>query len=269
MASAPEHLTKPTEFSEHLELLVEMGNDFASSLDIDDTLEKALARIAHYVNAEAASLFLLENDDHELVCRACYGPTNIAGLRIGAGEGIVGRSVQDNRCQIVRDVRLDPDFAKSIDEDTGFRTLSILCAPLSVKDRRVGALEVLNKLGGDGLFSDQDRQLLEGLASSAALAIINARLTSAVIEQQKIRRELELAAGDPKKPSAARCAQGVSGCGGKRAGAGSVRRFLRHLLAARWPGVLQRRRRLRQGNERSPPHGEDVEPLPLSRQEHS
>ena len=41
---------------------------------------------------------------------------------------------------------------------------------------------------------DQERQVLQVLASSAALAIINARLTSALIEQEKVRRELELAA---------------------------------------------------------------------------
>jgi sigma-B regulation protein RsbU (phosphoserine phosphatase) len=65
---------------------------------------------------------------------------------------------------------------------------------LSVKDRRVGAIELINKRGGDGLFSDRDRNGLQVLASSAALAIINTRLTAQLIEQEKVRRELELAA---------------------------------------------------------------------------
>jgi sigma-B regulation protein RsbU (phosphoserine phosphatase) len=181
-------------FGEHLELLAEMGQNFSSSLDIADTLGKALSRISGYLDAEAASLFLLENDDRSLICRACFGPTDITGLAIGPTQGIVGRAIQDNECQMVRDVRIDPDFAKSVDENSGFTTRSILCAPLSVKDRRVGAIELLNKVGGDGLFSEQDRQVLRVLATSAALAIINARLTSALIEQEKVRRELELAA---------------------------------------------------------------------------
>ncbi len=182
------------DFGEHLELLAEMGQNFASSLDITDTLGKALARIARYLDAEAASLFLLEDDDRSLVCRACFGPADISGLEIGADEGIVGRTVQENGCQMVRDVALDPDFARAVDEGTGFTTRSILCAPLSVNDRRVGAIELLNKVAGDGLFSEPDRQVLRVLASTAALAIINARLTSALIEQEKVRRELELAA---------------------------------------------------------------------------
>ena len=182
------------EFAPHLELLAEMGQDFAASLDISGTLDKALTRIAEHLDAEAASLFLLEKEDRELVCRACCGPADIEGLRIGAEQGVVGRSVHENICQIVRDVRLDPDFAKSVDENTGFHTRSILCAPLSVKNRRVGAIELLNKKGGDGLFSEEDRGVLQVMASTAALAIINARLTATVIEQEKLRRELELAA---------------------------------------------------------------------------
>ncbi len=181
-------------FGEYLEFLATVGHDFASSLDIDDTLRRALSRIADYMEAEAASLFLLEADDRELVCRACFGPVNIAGLRLAPDTGIVGRSLQANSTQIVRDVRLDPDHARSVDERTGFVTRSILCAPLSVKDRCVGAIELINKRAGDGLFSDRDRQGLQVLASSAALAIINTRLTAQLIEQEKLRRELELAA---------------------------------------------------------------------------
>ena len=182
------------DIGEYLEFLAVVGHDFATSLDIGDTLSKALNRIAAYMHAEAASLFLLETNDRDLVCRACFGPTNITGLRLSSDAGIVGRTVQENSCQIVRDVRLDPDFARSVDDRTGFVTRSILCAPLSVKDRRVGAIQLLNKVSGDGLFSDHDSQALQVLASSAALAIINTRLTAQLIEQEKVRRELELAA---------------------------------------------------------------------------
>ena len=191
--SAPAVATPPS-LSDNLELLARVGQDFAASLDVSRTLERALAHIAGHLHAQAASLFLLESHDSELVCHACVGPVDIHGLRIPAGQGIVGRAVSANTCQIVRDVRLDPDFARTVDADTGFTTRSILCAPMSVKDRRVGAIELINKADGDGLFSDEDRHVLQSLASSAALAIINARLTSQLIEQEKLRRELELAA---------------------------------------------------------------------------
>jgi len=53
-------------FGEYLELLAATGHDFATSLDIGQTIHKALNRIAEYMAAEAASLFLLEEDDRDL-----------------------------------------------------------------------------------------------------------------------------------------------------------------------------------------------------------
>lgn len=191
---AEDTLSTPSGFSQYLEVLAVMGQEFATTLDIGETLQKAVSRIAGFVGAEAASLFLLEDNDAQLVCQACAGPTDITGLRISVDSGIVGRTVQENRSQMVRDVRRDPDFARIIDQGTGFETRSILCAPLSVKDRRVGAIELLNKRDGDGLFDETDQHALQVLAASAALAIINARLTTALIEQERVRRELELAA---------------------------------------------------------------------------
>ena len=78
-------------------------------------------------------------------------------------HGIVGRAVNDNACQIVRYVRVDPDFTNTVDDNTGFTTRSILCAPMSVKDRCVGAIELINKTSGDGLFSEQDRHVLRAM----------------------------------------------------------------------------------------------------------
>ena len=133
------------EYGNTVELLSEMSRDFAASMDIVETLHKALARITSYLDAEAGSLFLLENDDTELVCVACDGPVDITGLRIPAEQGIVGSCIRDNICQMVRDVAENPDFAAETDAQTGFTTRSILCSPMSVKEQRIGAIEVLNK----------------------------------------------------------------------------------------------------------------------------
>ena len=182
------------EYGDTVELLSEMSRDFAASMDIVETLRKALARITSYLDAEAGSLFLLENDDTELVCVACDGPVDITGLRIPAEQGIVGSCIRDNICQMVRDVAENPDFAAETDAQTGFTTRSILCSPMSVKEQRIGAIEVLNKKCGNGLFEENDRHVLQALSSSAALAILNARMAEELVEQEKLRRELELAA---------------------------------------------------------------------------
>ena len=182
------------ELGTHLELIAEIGREFASTLDVDRTLETAVKRIAAWVGAEEGGVFLVDEQTGELVCRACTGPTEITGLRLEPGQGIVGRSVRENRCELVRDVSADPSFASGVDATTGFKTRSILCAPLSVQERCLGAIELLNKRGGDGLFDDRDQHLLLSMASSAALALLNTRFAIELMKRERIQRELELAA---------------------------------------------------------------------------
>lgn len=179
-----------------LELLVEIGRHFAATQDIEVTMGHALARIAELMEAEGGALFVLEEGETEphLICHASVGPVDIKGLTVPADKGIVGRSVTTNSSEMVRDAQNDPNFDTSMDAQSGFTTRSILCAPLSVKDERIGAIEVVNKTGGDGLFATDDLTLLEALAASAALAISNARMAGELAEKEVMRRELELAA---------------------------------------------------------------------------
>ena len=76
-----------------------------------------------------------------LECQACVGATEITGLRLPSDQGIVGRSVQEDAPEIIRDAQNDPGFYKGVDEQTDFTTLSILCAPMSVKGERIGATD--------------------------------------------------------------------------------------------------------------------------------
>lgn len=173
-------------------VLAEVIQSFATSLNLQETLSNAISNFIVHMDAEAASIFLLNEDGSELVCQQCAGPVDIAGLRMEANQGIVGKTVSEKRCQMVRDVRRESAFEASVDADTGFQTRSILCAPLVVRGTCIGALELINKKSGDGLFDVGDQHLVTTLASAAALAIHNARMAEALLEQERVRRELEL-----------------------------------------------------------------------------
>lgn len=178
----------------YLALIAEMNREFHASKDITATARSGLTRIAGQLHAEAASLFLLTPDGETLICRACHGPVDITGLHLPAHRGVVGRTVQTNSPQLVADVAADPDFTRGVDASTGFITRSLLTAPVSVGAECVGAIQVINKAHGTGRFDANDRDFLEVLAASAALVIVNARLTRTMMEQEKLNRELELAA---------------------------------------------------------------------------
>jgi phosphoserine phosphatase RsbU/P len=203
------------QMSESLELLASMGRDFAASLDIEETLKKALESITKHMDAEGGAIFLLEENETALRCHACVGAADITGMSMGANDGVVGRCVSNNVGEIVRDVSSDPGFYQMVDEQTGLTTRSILCAPMSVQDQRIGAIELINRQGGDGLFRDLDLQVLQTLSTSAALAILNARMAEALVEQERVRRELELAAEIqrsllPKAGSEDFCVHGIN-----------------------------------------------------------
>ncbi len=185
--------------SQQVNLLASMAAEFANTLDVDETLLKALRQITDYLQAEGGAVFLLDESSQILTCVACYGATEITGLKLEYGKGIVGKSVATNSGAMVRDVQNDPNFYAAVDEETGFITRSILCAPMSVKDRCVGAVELVNKKNQDDLFEETDLKVLETLAASAALAVINARMAKALVEQERVKRELELAAEIQKR----------------------------------------------------------------------
>lgn len=173
--------------------LAELSQSLAVSLDIQKTLTRAVHRIAECMHAEAASLFLLDPTGERLVCRACHGPVDVTGLSLPKSVGIVGRTFESNAAQMVRDAHLDPDFAGKVDQKTGFTTRSVLCTPLVTQAGPIGVLEVINKQDEDGLFDEADRDLLRLLAAPTALAVSNAQLIDELMEQNRIKRELQLA----------------------------------------------------------------------------
>jgi GAF domain-containing protein/biotin carboxyl carrier protein len=58
-------------------------------------------------------------------------------------------------------------------------TTTVMATPMVTRGVTVGAIQVTNKRGGSGIFDDRDRQIMEGLASSAAVALRNAQLHAA------------------------------------------------------------------------------------------
>jgi sigma-B regulation protein RsbU (phosphoserine phosphatase) len=179
--------------SGHLELLSKMSGHLAVTLNLEETIQKALDLIVKFVKAEGGALFILEEKFNTLICKASAGPVDIRGIRIRSGEGIVGQCVSVDTSRIVRDVQQDPNFDQTVDESTGFQTRSILCAPMTVNGRKLGAIELVNKSSEDGFFSDTDLLMLQTLASAAALAINNAHMAEELVEQERVSRELELA----------------------------------------------------------------------------
>jgi sigma-B regulation protein RsbU (phosphoserine phosphatase) len=184
--------TEATPGQNPLDFAAALSRSFAATQDVEATIHQALTRIVQLMRVEAGAIFLTDDIGSALICRASVGPVNIVGLSVPSGHGIVGRSVDEDAVLVVENVHENAAFYAEADKQTGFVTRSILCAPLTVGSNRIGAVEVLNKANGNP-FDDSDQNMLKVIASSAGLAISNARLAARLVEQERLKRELELA----------------------------------------------------------------------------
>ena len=156
--------------------LQEIAHAFNSTLDLEQVLELVMAKTNELLGVEAGSVALLSQDRQELVFHASVGggAAVVKGLRMSASQGIVGWVVSHEESLLVPDITQDARHYRQVDTRSGFKTRSILCVPLVVKGTVIGAIEVLNKIGGS--FDADDQRMAEALAISAATAIENARL---------------------------------------------------------------------------------------------
>jgi signal transduction histidine kinase len=155
-----------------LHLLYEIGQSLTVNLDLASLLNEIIRRVPEVVNAERCSIFMLDEQRHELILQLADGEQE---LRMPADKGIAGWVLSHGLGQIVNDVEQDPRWYDAIGREVDFITRSILCVPMKFKDRIVGVMQLLNKRGGTS-FTQRDMRLLTTLAAQAGIAIENARL---------------------------------------------------------------------------------------------
>jgi sigma-B regulation protein RsbU (phosphoserine phosphatase) len=183
-------------FNQDLEIISQMNQEFALSLDLNETLQTALKVIIQRINAKAANVFLIDDKKKLFECIASVGQNYLEEYSIPITDGVMGRSVAQKKCIRVGDVRKDvreiAEFYFDLDNKTNFTTYSVLCAPLIAANECIGVIHCLNKKSENNLFEEEDRNLLETLAAPAAFAIRNARMAKEMIEQNKTQKEIEI-----------------------------------------------------------------------------
>lgn len=175
-----------------LEFLAELSRSLAASLDLHGTLTRAITQLRDYLEVEGIALFLLDPEQPVLECQVCAGPVDVTGMRLAVGQGIVGRALAEDATQRVADASADARVWRAADEATGFVTRSLACAPLRSAAGPIGVIEIVNRRDGQP-FTREDERLLELVAAPAALAINNARMATALLAQQRLKREFDLA----------------------------------------------------------------------------
>lgn len=174
------------------DMLLEISRHMAGFETLDEVLSELVDIVTRETNAERSSLFLNDGETGELYTRVAQG-TNIREIRILNDSGIAGWVFSSGKGSIIDDAHADARFNKSIDEQTGFRTRSILCAPIkTVKGDIIGVVQALNKKDdGDEhvLFNEDDLEFLSDIATQAAVALQSTEFVERM--QKKRSQEME------------------------------------------------------------------------------
>jgi len=174
-------------------LVQEVSRALSETGDLDTLLELIMSKITELMEADRSTLFVVSEDGRQLWSKVSRGSARVE-IRLDLGEGIAGWVAQTRETVNIPDAYADQRFQPAVDLKSGYRTRSILSAPmLGALGSLVGVVQVLNKQ--DGPFTHGDEELLVALASQAAIAIENARLYHSVVQQNqelsRARRDLE------------------------------------------------------------------------------
>jgi signal transduction histidine kinase/putative methionine-R-sulfoxide reductase with GAF domain len=162
--------------------LREVGNALGTTLDLDDLLELILGRLTDLLEADRCTLYLLDQAKAELVSRIVIGE-QVRSIRVRVGHGIAGTVAKTGKAIRLKDAYTDPRFEPEWDLFTGYRTKSMLAAPLkNHMGRTIGVIQVLNKTTGEE-FTAEDEAILSALSTQAAVAIDNSRLFLSLIQK--------------------------------------------------------------------------------------
>ncbi|MDA8142011.1 MAG: HD domain-containing protein [Desulfobacteraceae bacterium] len=185
---------------EKLDSLTRLGIELSQINDLDILMERVLTRARQFVNADAGSIYIRQND----WLHFSYTQNDTLERQLPKGEkliystfkipidtkSIAGYVAATGRSLNIEDVysleaTLPYSFTKKFDETTGYKTCSVLTIPLENSSRAIlGILQIINARDEGGqisVFSRQDERIMYHFAAVAAVALERAQMTRALI----------------------------------------------------------------------------------------
>jgi class 3 adenylate cyclase len=167
-----------TELSQ-LRALVGTYEQINSSLDLDEVLSEAMDTVIALTGAERGYIALTNPFEDEIAFRIARDPELAGGTGFGGSRALLNDVLATGDPLLADNAYKDPRFSGDDNTVARLTLRSVLCVPLKVKDRVIGAVYVDNRLR-EGIFTDRELKLLTAFANQTAIAIENARLFARV-----------------------------------------------------------------------------------------
>ena len=168
-----------------LMVILEANKSLAATFDPTETLRIILHTATAETDAERGTIFLREPGANELVSQILEGGS-VAPIRLPVGRGIAGTVAKTGRIINIPDAYKDTRFDSRTDLASGFKTRSLLCAPLRTPGGEiVGVVQLLNKRRRP--FTKEDEEFVAEVGTHSALAVEGVRQHEAAVA--RARRE--------------------------------------------------------------------------------
>lgn len=164
---------------ENLRGFLDMSEILALHTGIEGLINRIVLMASNVMNADRASLFLVDALAGELWSKVAEGEES-REIRIPLGKGIAGWVAQHDQLLNIQDAYVDPRFNPDVDKRTGYRTKSILCGPIkNLQGETLGVIQVINKKGG--AFDQDDEALFRAFSYQTAIAVENFQLYKKIL----------------------------------------------------------------------------------------
>jgi signal transduction histidine kinase len=156
--------------SAQLQALLQLQQDLALEANVDRVLGRIVETATAMLDCERATLYVIDHGRNELWSRV-LSDSDVQEIRLPLdGRSLAAEVARNGRLLRIDAPYEDPRFDPSVDARTGFRTRSILVAPIDARDRRrLGVLQAVNDR--EGQFQEDDERFILALAGSAGVAL--------------------------------------------------------------------------------------------------
>jgi len=158
-----------------LSFLYRIERDVSNKWKLEDVLKIVVERVSSILNVKICSILLINSETNKLSIECAKGLEQeiLRETELEVGDKISGWVVKHNKPVLVRNIEKDVRFAKRSQEK--YYNKSLICVPLTTRDKVIGVLNVNNKKTRS-IFNQEDFRLVKQIAAQVAIVIENAGL---------------------------------------------------------------------------------------------
>ncbi len=180
---------------EKLEKILKLNKLLNQTNDFSELLNIILKETEKMFFVEGTSILLEDRETGDLLFHICTGSKKekLLSLRMNRGEGVCGYVFESGKSLVENHPETSDFFSNKVDKESQFITRNLLCIPLTIKEKTIGVIELVNKKTGE--FTQDDVDFLTAIASQVSVTLERARLVEEKIKSERLASIGETVAG--------------------------------------------------------------------------